>query len=323
MKRHSPRSACRMTDLIAELLNGLRLRARVFHRGQHCGGWAIPIEGDGGAMFHLVTHGAVQIESRRHSQVLAVEAGDLVLLPRAADHVLRARDGQGAPELHLSFEDGVHPVGTGLVCGRFEFQGGPANPLIDSLPDIVLVPARSHPEEQWLRSLVWLIVSESKYPSVATEAVMERLADALFIHALRSYLRQNSAGTGLLAAFADPALRLVLEKMHREPTLPWTVLEMAALSRLSRSAFIERFTRTLRVAPATYLIQLRLERGRRLLAESRDKVLNIALACGYESEAAFSKAFKREYGVPPGALRRRLRVPAQARGNRRLLVAES
>ena len=87
---------------------------------------------------------------------------------------------------------------------------------------------------------------------------------------------------------------------------------MAAVSRLSRSAFIGRFTRVLGVAPATYLKRLRLERGHRLLAESRNKVLDIALACGYASEAAFSKAFKREYGVPPSQLRKRRALAAEA-----------
>jgi AraC family transcriptional regulator, activator of mtrCDE len=299
-----------MTDLITDLLHDLRLCARVFHRGQHCGAWVIPIEGEGSAIFHLVTHGALSVETRHRSEAIDVEAGDLVLFPRGRPHALRARQSAAATEAHLSFADGLDDSSTGLVCGRFEFHGDTGNPLLESLPDVLVVPARSHPEEQWLRSLVCLIVWESTHPSAASEAVMERLAEALFIHALRSHLRENPASIGLLGAFGDPALRPVLEEMRRDPTRPWSLSAMAAVSKLSRSAFIKRFTRVLGAAPATYLKQLRLERGHRLLAESRHKVLDIALACGYASEAAFSKAFKREYGVPPSELRKRRRAGA-------------
>jgi AraC family transcriptional regulator, activator of mtrCDE len=285
-----------MTDLVTDLLHGLRLHARVFHRGQHCGAWVIPIEGKDSAIFHLVTHGSLSVETRHCSEAIDVEAGDLVLFRQGRPHTLR----------------GLDPSGTGLVCGRFEFHEGTVNPLLESLPDVLVVPARSHPEEQWLRSLVRLIVWESTHTSAASEAVMGRLAEALFIHALRSHLRENPASTGLLGAFGDPALRPVLEEMRRDPTRPWSVSAMAAVSRLSRSAFIGRFTRVLGVAPATYLKRLRLERGHRLLAESRNKVLDIALACGYASEAAFSKAFKREYGVPPSQLRKRRALAAEA-----------
>lgn len=301
-----------MTDLVTDLLHDLRLRARVFQRGRLCGTSIIPIEGGDSATFHLVMHGSLSVETRHRSETIDVEAGDLLLFPRGRTHIVRTRQRSTTTEAHPQFADGLNLSGTALVCGRFEFHGGTGHPLLESLPDVLVVPARSHPEEQWLRSLVRLIVWESAHPSAASEAVMARLAEALFIHALRSHLQENPASIGLFGAFGDPALRPVLEEMRRDPTRPWSLSAMAAVSKLSRSAFIKRFTRVLGVAPATYLKRLRLERGHRLLAESHDKVLNIALACGYASEAAFSKAFKREYGVPPSELRKRRRGVAAA-----------
>jgi AraC-like DNA-binding protein len=178
------------------------------------------------------------------------------------------------------------------------------NPLLEALPECVVVPADSHPDRDWLKHLLELLHSESKAAAPAAESVIERLADILFIHVLRSYLTRAPERKGVLAAYTDSALRAALEAIHEEPPRPLTIADLASAANLSRSAFFDRFTRILGMPPMVYLTEQRLESAYRQLGEGMAKVLEIALACGYESEASFSKAFKRRYGISPGTLRR-------------------
>ncbi len=296
-----------MPDLIEELLSSVRFRTRVFYRGQHCGKWLLNVPGTGQAMLHFAVQGRCAIEAPDHAEPLPLSGGDLVMFTRASGHVIRARE--DAPDSHedaqfFAFEAGWHADAAGLICAHIEFDPNARNPLLEALPECVVVHAESLPNRDWIKHLLALLLSESSAAAAASESVIERLADILFIHVLRSYLACSPKRTGVLAAYTDPALRSALEAIHREPQRPWAVADLARAAKLSRSAFVERFTRVLEMPPMAYVTQQRLESAHRQLREGRAKVLEIALACGYESEASFSKAFKRTYGIAPGALRR-------------------
>ncbi len=294
-----------MPDLIELLLERVNLRTRVFHRGKHCGNWKLDLEHSGKALLHFVSEGNCVVELPEHQGYINLAQGDLLLFPKAGTHVLRAlvqTPGEIEKQTDISKPPPNNNVSR-LICAYVEFDPKAHNPLFDALPSYVLAKADSHPDNTWLRHLLELLFAEASSETTASHTVIERLTDILFIHIIRSYLANYPEHTGILAAYNNPALRSVLELMHHKPQKPWSIADFAAKANLSRSAFIEKFTRTLEVAPMTYLTQQRLEYAYRLLKEGESKIIDIALNCGYENESSFSKAFKREYGITPGKLK--------------------
>ncbi len=294
-----------MPDLIESLLERVNLRTRVFHRGKHCGNWKLDLEHSDKVLFHFVSEGSCVVELPEQQRHIKLTRGDLLLIPRPGNHVLRAAS-QNRVDTGLQACDGEEKVNgesSGLVCAYVEFDPNIRNPLFEALPDYVITRADSHPDRSWIKNLLELLFAEASAETTASQTVIERLTDILFIHVLRSYLANCPADTGILAAYNDPALRVVLELMHHKPQNPWSIADFAVAANLSRSAFIEKFSRTLEVAPMTYLTQQRLEYSYRQLREGECNIIDIALDCGYENESSFSKAFKRMYGITPGQVK--------------------
>lgn len=296
-----------MSDLIGELLADLRLYTRIFRRGQHCGRWRLEMPQGHHAVFHLVLHGDCIIEPPDGTRI-ELNAGDVVLLAHGCQHGLRSpvnRSVGDEPLEVLGLEAPLQPDSIGLICGYFYFDPLQRNQnlLIDALPDCVVARANGNP--RWVEKLIALLFAESMSQAPARETIIERLADVLFVHILRSYLKDSPQPAGIYAAIADPALRAALDMMHREPQRPWATLDFALAAGLSRTTFVDRFKRLVGIPPIAYLTSRRLSLAYRLLTEGRQRVLDIALTCGYESEAAFSKAFKRYYGIAPSTLKRR------------------
>ena len=293
-----------MSDLIETLLERLSLRTRVFHRGNHCGNWTLNLENLDKVLFHFVREGNCVFELPEEQREIELEKGDLLLLPRGGNHVLRhskqvIRDtGPGPTDQQQSVDNDT----ARLICAFVEIDPKLHNPLFDALPPYVLASADSHPDSDWLKHLLDLLFAEAKSESVGSSTVIERLTDILFIHIIRCYLANCPVQSGILAAYNDSALRPVVELMHYQPQKPWSIADFSATAKLSRTAFIERFTRTLEIPPMTYLTQQRLEFAYRQLREGKRRILDVALDCGYESESSFSKAFKRMYGIAPSAL---------------------
>jgi AraC-like DNA-binding protein len=168
---------------------------------------------------------------------------------------------------------------------------------------------------KWLETSLQFMASEMASGQPGAETVVSRLADILFVQAVRAHLAQGRAGaTGWLRAIVDPRIGPALSLIHQRPEEPWTVEALASRVAMSRSAFAARFTALVEEPPLTYLTRWRMHRATRLLRTSPANVGEIAARVGYEAEAAFNKAFKRWIGVPPGAYRR-APTPVAARPN--------
>ncbi len=293
-----------MTDLIESILSRLSLRTRVFHRGKHCGDWQLDLEQSDKVLFHFVSEGSCIVELQEQKSIIALVQGDLLLLLKPVKHVLRATKKVGEENNQTcTSEEEIHNA-SGLVCAYIEFDPTFHNPLFEAMPSYVVVKSNSHSDTIWLRNLLELLFAEASADNTASQTVIERLTDILFIHIIRSYLTNCTAHTGILAAYNDPGLRAALELMHENPQKPWSIADFSSVANLSRSAFIEKFSRTLEVPPMTYLTRQRLDYAYRQLSEGRCKIIDVALDCGYENESSFSKAFKRMYGITPGTLNR-------------------
>ncbi|MDA8110638.1 MAG: AraC family transcriptional regulator [Betaproteobacteria bacterium] len=277
-------------DALSELLQHLRLNTRIFHRSLHCGSWVLDAEYERKAMFHLVASGRCELHAAGHAPAIHLARGDVVMFARPTAHVLNSDALEG------------HSPDTLLLCGYFEFQSPLAQVILAALPELVLL-RHSDAETGGASAVLELIVTESSAPLAGGGALIDKLADALFIYVLRHCIRAGATRAGFLRGIADPRLGSLLLELQRKPAEAWTVERMAAQVHLSRAAFARRFLSALGVAPMTYLTQLRMQLASIELTERGASVADAAARIGYATEAAFSRAFKRHYGFSPGSAR--------------------
>jgi AraC-like DNA-binding protein len=294
------------SDVLDTLLQGLRLRTTIFHRGTFCGAWALDTSGSGRAAFHLVLDGSCWLHLPSLPAPEILRAGDLLLFPRDAPHTIASDE--DAPvaanqAVSLPLEAQAPVPGTALICGHFEFAARGSNALLDALPDHVVFRAPASGATSWPRSIIERIFEEARADQPAHAVMVERLVDLLFIEAIRDYLVSRPQSTGLFAALRDPQIRRALDAMHADVERPWTVEELASTAAMSRSAFASRFQAILGQSPLSYLTAWRMQLAYDWLQEGAT-VLDVALRCGYQTEAAFNRAFKRVAGVTPGLVRR-------------------
>jgi AraC-like DNA-binding protein len=240
-----------------------------------------------------------------------VRAGQIMLLPRNERHLMgsglsvepaRTRDLIRLPEDGRlpRIEWGGGGEATALLCG-FLGTVSPVNAFLLSLPSLLIVDAAADPSGEWLASSIRYATSES----IRSPELVGRLAELLFAEAVRRYVRALPDGEcGWLAGLRDSHVSRALTLLHSRQAEPWTTEALAREVGLSRSTFAERFTHLIREPPMRYLARHRMNIAANLLREGEQNTCNIAYAIGFNSEAAFNRAFKKEYGVPPGQWRK-------------------
>jgi AraC-like DNA-binding protein len=245
-----------------------------------------------------------------------LSAGDLVVVPRGTAHALRdAPTSQTIDFMDLARHHGVQKnrvvraegsgLMTRLVCGGMEFENGGIHPLVALFPPFIHVKGEEGGAAPWLQATIMHLVEELDSDRPGAEAVVTRLADILFIQAVRLYLDQHIADeTGWVAALRSEQIGRALALLHTQPQQPWTVASLAEHVAVSRSTFATNFTRLVGEPPHHYLTRVRLNAAGLRLQSSDDTLRAIAASAGYTSVAAFAKAFKREVGMTPGAYRR-------------------
>jgi AraC-like DNA-binding protein len=267
--------------------------------------------------YHLVTRGNCWA-GLVDGEPVQLEAGDIIVFPRGDAHVLSSAPGmrfkpdmanfEGADQTQLPFHlqfGGEGPEEAGVVCGFLGCDSRPFNPLLAALPRFMHLPASSPHRSAWLNHIVQAAVDESVHKRSGGESVLGRLSELMFIEVVRSYIQTLSPEeTGWLAALADKHIAAAMNAMHGKPSQPWTLEELAKTAGLSRSAFAERFTQVLGQPPIQYLTEWRMQLATGLLTNGKEGIAQIAAQVGYESEAAFSRAFKKLIGSPPAEWRR-------------------
>ena len=204
----------------------------------------------------------------------------------------------------LSLRFGGDGPETSILSGDFIFEDSGTHPLFRMLPPYILLRGEDGQAPEWLDTTLRLLSQEAMAARPGMTAVLDRLCDVLFIQALRGWIRMGADVEGLPLAVRDPAIDEAIDLMQRFPAQPWTVESLAQRVALSRSTFAERFRRLSGETPMEYLAHWRMHLARRHLGGGQESVARIAERVGYESEAAFAKAFKRTVGLAPGAYRR-------------------
>ncbi|WP_433590840.1 cupin domain-containing protein [Nocardia sp. CA-145437] len=266
-------------DALSEILETVRLRGETVAR--HTADSDAPVRVPAGKrVLHIVEQGAVEIRVDGESGLTTAHSGDMVVLARGDGHTVTPLTAD-----------------TRWVTGSFLVDEPQAAPLLSVLAPAIHIDAAGRARD-WLPLSLNLLMVEVTDPRPGAAAMISRILDLLFIHALRAW-STDTAAPGWLTAALDPALAPVLTAVHRAPAAPWTVSDLAALASMSRTTFTDRFTRRLGRAPAAYLADRRLARAATLLRTTTIPIAAVAHQVGYDSEAAFSRAFRRRYDTPP------------------------
>jgi AraC-like DNA-binding protein len=244
-------------------------------------------------------------------ELVELAAGDAIVFPHGDAHVMVSdRSARPASDFDTAAQQRFPDVvllGTGasrptsFICGYLGCDLRPFNPLLAALPRRMHMRGLS---ATWLGGFTRQLTEESRLGRAGADTVITRLAELMFIEALRRYLEELPAGqTGWLAGLRDEVVGRALALLHARPAHPWTLAELARESASSRSRLAERFTEMVGLPPMQYLTRWRMQVAANLLAQGGAKVAGVASEAGYESEAAFSRAFKKATGMAPGAWR--------------------
>ena len=327
----------RRVDVLSDVLRVVRLSGASLFRAEFREPWCVQTAGAAHLArvmglvsrcvvpFHVVMDGRCRIAFG--DERADVEAGDVVIITHGDSHTISG--GEALPPLPPMPLRGIlpPPPWTGLpdvrhggggsamhlFCGFLHCDAVAFEPLLASLPRLIVVRAYRDGASAWLRSTVELIVHEVRQQRPGARLMLERLNEVVFVESLREYMANNEiAGAGWLAGMKDRHVGRALELIHADPARGWTVPELASAAGISRSALTERFGRLVGQSPIEYLKVWRLHLAGSMLRDGGRKLREVAEAVGYESEAAFSKAFRKTFGAPPGSWRRGSRPTPQA-----------
>jgi AraC-like DNA-binding protein len=297
-------------DLLSAVLRELRLASAAYFVMELDAPWRVRFDG-GLRGVHVVDAGRCVL-GVTGAVPRTLEAGDLVLLPRADSHELWSEDGARA-QPRSSFALASQAVDrrvvvpgpgarTRLLCGAFALDDD--HPAVRGFPHSIVVTGTGDAAPPWVNGLSTALAHEVDHAGPGSEVVMARLSDALVTRALRHHL-ENSDDPGWLSGLRDPAVATALAAVHADPAAPWDLAGLAAEAGLSRSAFAARFGAVVGQTPMRYVFEYRMRRATQLLtAGGGTTIASVASAVGYGSEAAFSAAFVRYAGRTPGAYRR-------------------
>ena len=282
--------------------------------------WGLDLALANGAACHAVTAGSVWLEVEGEP-ARRLMPGDVVLLPTPGlHHLLLSAPGVAArrfgpdlkAELLTAAGDLVIP-GPGspsrFLCAGFSYDTELAHPLLSLLPPVLHVSATNEGPDTPLQSTLRLLMGELSRHKIGSEAVVERLIEVLFVHTIRSWLDTSADSTppSWLTGLRDSVIARALGLLHSQPERAWTIDELAAAVHVSRSTLVRRFNDLVGEPPAAYLTRWRMELAARLLRESEQPVGRISHRVGYTSEFAFSRAFTKHRGEPPGRYRIRIK----------------
>lgn len=318
-------------DVLSEILKTVHLKGAVYFNARFSAPWRVatppsasiaPIFAAGAEhliIYHLVTEGRAYACVEGREQV-TLTAGDILVFPHGHAHSV----GNGSPDTVMDASKALPhilaqklkemSVGGGgevtrIICGYMGCDRQTTQPLLTSLPPLLKINIRNRDFGKWLEDSIRFSVREAETSTAGSEALLARLSEVLFLEVIRRFLDDLPAEEkGWLAGARDAVVGRSLMLLHQAPVRPWTISSLAKEVGVSRSALAQRFTLFLGEPPMKYLTDWRMRLAAKSLTTTSRSMLEIALEVGYDSEAAFSRAFKRHYGSPPAQYRKSSRA---------------
>jgi AraC-like DNA-binding protein len=298
-------------DVLADVVAAMRTGPATSGRTDVRAPWGLRFTQTAGATFHLVLQGNSWLLPPDGGAPIAMGPGDAVLLPRGLEHGLADHPDSPMMDFDPTVEE-FAPGNTGarslLLCGTYRLDRQRPHPALSNLPDVVHLPANPG-RHRTLHTAIAILGEELDANRPGAAAVVPALVDALLVLILRAWLEDQTVcptKNSWSRTLTDPAVAQSLELIHGEPGASWTVADLAGHVGLSRAAFARRFTEAVGEPPLTYLSRWRMTTAARLLRDHNRPLAAVAKQIGYTSEFAFAEAFKRDFGIAPGAYRKQL-----------------
>ncbi|WP_321493900.1 AraC family transcriptional regulator [uncultured Desulfobacter sp.] len=302
-------------DPLGEALHYLHMSSAFYTRSEFTAPWGLSLPAFPSClMFHVVINGRCWLEVEGADPYL-LQPGVLALVPHGDGHLLLSEPNVPAEKLfdlpreEISDRYEIIRHGQGgepstLICGTVRFDHPSAHELIRLLPRLICVDVWQSPQMEWIQSTLKLMAFEAKTMRPGGETIITRLADILVIQTIRSWMANDSqAKTGWLAALQDKQIGSAILLVHRDPVRRWTVESLANEVAMSRSAFAARFKKLVGESPMQYIARWRMNLALTALKNENHSLCELAHRLGYQSEAAFSRTFKRIMGFSPGSTR--------------------
>ncbi len=306
-------------DILTDIFNDLLLKGSVYFKAELTAPWGISIPAEHNvARFHIMVRGECWLRVDGRDDLLNMVNGDLVVIPHGGGH--KYYNDPTTPtrllsevlaEIEYSGEGlvkyGGGGAGCSLVCGQFEFKTQGRHPLLENLPPFLHIRGGESYNKQWLDSAMEYIVQETTQQQVGAKAIINRLSEIIFIQVIRVYIASSKLHVPYISALFDPRISRALSRIHAYPHRKWKVEDLGREAGMSRSLFSRRFSELVEMTPGQYITLIRMQKAGRALESTKKPIVEIAESVGYRSEAAFSAAFKRLFGIRPGEFRRRHR----------------
>lgn len=300
--------------VLSDILSKVKLTSVVYFKSDFYEPWGMEIPKGPFAQFHIVTKGQCVLKTKNQS--IQLFTGDIVVFPLGASHWLanneksKLYNGQDVVKSILSgkslFEG--DKLSTTLVCGHFEFDKSFDHPFIKELPSLIHINDTDLKQFTWLKNITDLVIEEAEKEKSGSGIIVNKLGEILFVCTLRAYIEKNKSIKGFIAAIQDERISKVLKEIHSSPQNDWKIEQLAKIAAMSRTSFSNRFKSLTGETPFNYITQWRLLQAKELLEESSLSVGEIAEQVGYQSEAAFSRVFKKRVSLTPLKFRQNILV---------------
>ena len=309
-------------DILSDILSLMRIKGTLYFRTDFSAPFGVQVPSYANvARFHLVCRGHVWLTLNDEGETMRLEKGDMAVVMNGAAHILSSSQatstealaldevveksgycGEGA--LSYGGNSGENTETAQLICGHFSIDKDANHPLLAALPAHIHISSDGSEKYRWLESTLRLIGGQSDTEQLGRDLISFKLAELLFAESIRYYLSEKGRDSLVFKGLNDTHISSVLKDLHGDPTYNWDLEEMAKRAGLSRTNFAARFHEVMGVTPRQYLIAWRMQIGRDLLVYSEQSILRVAERCGYRSEAAFGRVFKRHFDQGPASYRR-------------------
>ncbi len=311
-----------MLDLLSDILTKLSVHGALYFRTSLTTPWGIEVpKFENVARFHFAHRGNCLIEVTGYEHVVALEQGDLLIVPHGAAHKLycapETRDAVLPLETVLERSgytgSGVLVYGgdeddraTQLICGHFSFDPHAKHILLERLPPILHLRNYGETAGKWMEATLRVIGDEAGGQRLGGDLIALKMSEAILAQAIRSFIESDDSSKWGLNGFSDHHLARALDAFHKDPSASWTIETMARFAGMSRTNFAVQFQKKMAMSPMQYVTAWRLEIAKQCLADPSNSVSDAAERAGYASDSAFARVFRKETGLSPASFRRQI-----------------